>query len=103
MPYAGQLASFVIGLHESLGANGVLSNGISSSVTEMNRHKLKEAGAGAITTILSLVYVGLGFLVASRNDYLDRLGSIRRIISLVLAILLWPLVLLGVDFHLGGK
>jgi hypothetical protein len=69
----------------------------------MNRRKLSEAGAGAISTILFLVYVGLGILVASRNDYLDRLGNIRRIISLVLAVLLWPLVLLGVDLHLGGR
>jgi hypothetical protein len=66
----------------------------------MNR-KLKEAGAGTISTILALVYVGLGFLVAQRNDYVSNLGNIRRIISLVLAILLWPLVLLGVDLHIG--
>ena len=69
----------------------------------MNRHKLKEAGAGAISTILFLVYIGLGILVASRNDYLERLNNIRRIISLVLAVLLWPLVLLGVDLQIGGK
>jgi hypothetical protein len=69
----------------------------------MNGQKLKEAGAGAISTILFLVYVGLGILVASRNDYLERLNNIRRIISLVLAVLLWPLVLLGVDLHIGGK
>ncbi len=69
----------------------------------MNRQKLKEAGAGAISTILFLVYIGLGILVASQNGYLERLGNIRRIISLVLAVLLWPLVLLGVDLKLGGK
>ncbi len=60
-----------------------------------------EAGAGTISTIFAVVYVGLGFLVASRNDYLENLGNLRRIISLILAVLLWPLVLLGVDLHIG--
>ncbi|MDP8955384.1 MAG: hypothetical protein M3N24_00260 [Actinomycetota bacterium] len=69
----------------------------------MTRRKLSEVGAGTITTILAVVYVGLGFLVASRNDYLERLRSVRQIISLVLAVLLWPLVLLGVDLHIGGR
>ncbi len=69
----------------------------------MSARKLREAGAGAISTILFLVYVGLGILVAQRNDYLDNLNNIRRIISLVLAVLLWPLVLLGVDLHLGRR
>ncbi len=69
----------------------------------MTGRKLREAGAGAISTILFLVYVGLGILVAQRNDYLNNLNNIRRIISLVLAVLLWPLVLLGVDLHLGRR
>jgi hypothetical protein len=54
-----------------------------------------------IAGIIFLVYIVLGILVASTNGYLQALGRIRGIISLVLAVLLWPLVLLGVDLHIG--
>jgi hypothetical protein len=65
--------------------------------------KRSEAGLGGISTILFLVYVAVGVFVANTHNYLDKLGNIRRIISLVLAVLLWPLVLLGVSLHIGGK
>ena len=61
----------------------------------------RESGASAIAGILFLVYIVLGILVASTNGYLENLGRIRGIISLVLAVILWPLVLLGVDLHIG--
>ncbi len=69
----------------------------------MDDRKRRDAGVGGISTILFLVYVALGILVARANDYVDNLGNLRRIISLVLAVLLWPLILLGVDLHIGGK
>ncbi|HEX8099916.1 MAG TPA: hypothetical protein VF660_06915 [Actinomycetota bacterium] len=62
-----------------------------------------QTGAGAISTILFLVYVVLGIFVAKAHGYVGHLGKIGRIISLVLAVLLWPLVLLGVNLHIGGK
>jgi cell shape-determining protein MreD len=70
-------------------------------MTGGKRGRWREAGASAIAGILFLVYIVLGFLVASTNGYLENLGRIRGIISLVLAVILWPLVLLGVDLHLG--
>jgi cell shape-determining protein MreD len=51
--------------------------------------------------ILTLVYVVIGAFVAGANDYFDRLGSFQPILSALLAIFLWPLVLLGVDLHIG--
>ena len=51
--------------------------------------------------ILALVYVVIGVVVAATNDYMQNLGSLKRILSLLLAIVLWPLVLLGVDLHIG--
>jgi hypothetical protein len=44
--------------------------------------------------------------VAAARDYLSDVGSIGDIVNLLLAVLLWPLVLLGVDFNLdigGGR
>ena len=50
--------------------------------------------------IVALVYVVIGVIVASQRDYLDDLDRLKRILSAILAVLLWPLVLLGVDLRL---
>ena len=55
-------------------------------------------------TIIVLVYLAIGVVVAAVKDYLGDVGSLGDIINLLLAVLLWPLVLLGVEFNLdiGG-
>lgn len=54
-----------------------------------------------------VVYVVIGVAVAAARDYLGNVGSIGDILNLLLAVFLWPLVLLGVDFNLriggGGR
>ena len=40
----------------------------------------------------------VGLVVASQHDFLDDLGSLERILSAVLAVIVWPLVLLDVHF-----
>ena len=50
--------------------------------------------------LLILVYVVIGVIVASTHGYLSNLNTIRRLASAVLAIVLWPLVLLGIDLHI---
>jgi hypothetical protein len=50
--------------------------------------------------------VVIGVLVAAARDYLGDVDSISDIVNLLFALLLWPLVLLGVEFNLdigGGK
>ena len=54
-----------------------------------------------IKVLIGLVYVVIGVVVAAANDYFTKFGSIKGVASAVLAVLLWPLVLLGVDLHLG--
>lgn len=49
---------------------------------------------------LIIVYLVIGVIVAVIKDYVD-LDSVADIISLALAIALWPLVLLGIDLHVG--
>ena len=48
---------------------------------------------------LGLVYLVIGIIVAALNDYFDNVGSARRIGEALLAVLLWPLVLFGVDIN----
>lgn len=50
--------------------------------------------------LLYLIYLVIGLIVASTHHYLSNLDSIRRFLSAILAILLWPLLLLGIDLHI---
>ncbi len=52
--------------------------------------------------IIIIVYLAIGLVVASNNDYLTSLNDLSAIISALLAVLLWPLVLLGINLHIGG-
>jgi hypothetical protein len=44
---------------------------------------------------LWLIYLAIGVVVAASEDYLDL--PWKRMLSAVLAILLWPLTLVGID------
>jgi hypothetical protein len=57
-------------------------------------------------SVIMIVYVIIGVAVAAARGYLGDVGNIGDIVNLLLAVLLWPLVLLGVEFNLnigGGK
>ncbi len=51
---------------------------------------------------LTLVWVIVGAFVAGNHDYLSDVHTIRAIIAGLLAMFLWPLVLLHVNLHLGS-
>ena len=48
-------------------------------------------------SLLTVVYVGIGLIVAFVNDYLDNLGTIARVLTAILAVVMWPLILIGFD------
>ncbi len=50
-------------------------------------------------SLITVVYVVIGVAVAASKDYFENLDRLKPIISAILAVLLWPLVLLGVDVH----
>jgi hypothetical protein len=50
--------------------------------------------------LVGIVYLVVGLVVAANHHYLRHLDTAKLIVSGLLAILLWPLVLLGVDLHL---
>jgi hypothetical protein len=49
---------------------------------------------------LGLVYLIVGIVVAATHDYFDNVDTVKRIISAILAVLLWPLILIGVSLHI---
>jgi hypothetical protein len=51
-------------------------------------------------SIVGLVYLVIGLIVASGHAYFVHLTTVLPILSAILAVLLWPLVLLGVNLHL---
>ena len=55
------------------------------------------------TGIITLIYLVVGVIVAASKDYFGDVSGVFDLVNILLAIVLWPLVLLGVDFDLGGK
>jgi hypothetical protein len=49
--------------------------------------------------LLGLLYVLVGIYIAFADDYIT-VRLIKLVLSALLAIFLWPLVLLGVDFRI---
>ena len=49
---------------------------------------------------LLIVYVVIGVIVAVSHHYFAHLDGVKAIVAGVLAVLLWPLVLIGVNVHL---
>ncbi|HEY1538320.1 MAG TPA: hypothetical protein VGF63_02900 [Solirubrobacteraceae bacterium] len=49
----------------------------------------------------TIVYVVIGAFVAASDHYFAHVGSVARVASAVVAILLWPAILLGVHIHIS--
>lgn len=56
----------------------------------------RRRGGGA----LGVIYLILGVIVAARHDYFEQLNTARQVGSAILAVVLWWLLLLGVDLHI---
>ncbi|NTW61353.1 hypothetical protein HGB24_01520 [Candidatus Saccharibacteria bacterium] len=52
-------------------------------------------------SIGTLLYIIIGVLVANANGYLVDMTTLPHIVSAVLAIALWPLILLQVNLHVS--
>ncbi len=50
-------------------------------------------------SLFGLLYIIIGVIVALTNGY--AIHSIGELLSFLLAVLLWPLVLLGVNLHVA--
>ena len=51
--------------------------------------------------IIVIIYIIIGAIMASNRGYLVGLGQLDNILSALLAIFLWPLLLLGVNLHIA--
>ena len=51
-------------------------------------------------SIVSIIYIVIGIIMASNRGYLGDLGSIPNFLSAVIAVILWPLLFLGVNLRI---
>jgi succinate dehydrogenase/fumarate reductase cytochrome b subunit len=67
----------------------------------------KEASVYRSSGLLFFAYIIVGVLVAAgvigNDNYLNHVNTFKEVIDAILAVILWPLVLLGVHFRIGGK
>jgi hypothetical protein len=50
-------------------------------------------------SLFGLIYLAIGVVVALSNGY-NSVAGLSEILSLIIAVVLWPAVLFGVDLHL---
>jgi hypothetical protein len=46
-----------------------------------------------------IVWLIVGILLASTHHYLEHVNTLKPIVSALLAIFMWPLLLLGINLH----
>ena len=51
-------------------------------------------------SLIGIVYLVVGVAIAAQKHYFEHLDTIRLIVSAILAVVLWPLLLLGIDLHI---
>jgi Mn2+/Fe2+ NRAMP family transporter len=52
------------------------------------------------SSLLGVIYLVVGFIVANAHNYFDTLNTVRQFASAILAVFLWPLLLLGISLHI---
>ncbi len=50
--------------------------------------------------LVSLVYLVVGVVVASSHHYFKHASTLKPLLSALLAVVLWPLLLLGINLHI---
>jgi carbon starvation protein CstA len=50
--------------------------------------------------LIPLVWLVVGVIVAATHHYFEHVDSLRTAGSAILAVLFWPLLLLGIDLHI---
>ena len=52
-------------------------------------------------SIGGIVYLVLGLLVAASQNYFDHLSTVWRLLSAIIAVIIWPLLLFGIDVRIS--
>ena len=52
------------------------------------------------TSLGTIIWLVVGAVIASSHHYFNHVSALKPIVSAVLAVVLWPLLLLGVNLHI---
>lgn len=52
-------------------------------------------------SIGAIVYFVIGVVVAASQNYFDQLSTIGRVLSALIAVIVWPLLLFGIDIRIN--
>ena len=52
-------------------------------------------------SLLPLIWVVIGIIVAATHHFFDHVGTIGAILSAIIAVIVWPLILLGVKIAIA--
>jgi hypothetical protein len=50
-------------------------------------------------SLLTMIYLLVGAVVAATHDYFQNVDTIKEVVSAILAVVLWPLLFLGISLH----
>jgi hypothetical protein len=50
-------------------------------------------------SLLTMIYLLAGAVVAATHDYFQNVDTIKEVLSAILAVVLWPLLFLGISLH----
>ncbi len=54
-------------------------------------------------SLFTIIYVAIGVFLAADRNYFKNVEDLADVISILLAVLLWPLLLFDVDLRIDGK
>jgi hypothetical protein len=49
---------------------------------------------------VGVIYLVVGAIVAATHDYFEHINTLKQFLSAVLAVVLWPLILIGINLHI---
>jgi hypothetical protein len=52
--------------------------------------------------LIIALYLIVGIIVAIARGYFQNVGNVNSVLELLIAIVVWPLVLFGVDINIGA-
>jgi len=50
-------------------------------------------------SLLTMIYLLVGVIVAATHSYFQNVDTIKEVVSAILAVVLWPLLFLGISLH----
>ena len=51
-------------------------------------------------SLIPLLWLVVGAIVAATHHYFEHIDTIRQVGSAIIAVLVWPLIFLGIDLHI---